>query len=863
MCSRCISSISSQTQACRCRGAIGKMGFPVRTRDGVGRKMRPKILLLSCAVSLAAAAGPSVSAARGEAPPPSISLPESVDSALAVALDTLGLTPLQMNFDRNWSPSVVLPDSTVILCLQDIFAMPSVLSEAVGETSALLRSPSATLRSDTRALGDLVSLVSERDSAYRAAASSLPPSELDVLAGIAAQLWADPDNPGEWGAWGGFHESRGMTSPPEFEGDPDSLALWLSKWPVVERIDPGVLIALACALRELEWHDPSDLGVSGVEGSVCALDTDAGYIVGGPGDNVYGPGAAFRIIVDVGGNDDYEGVGGAFGPSGEFAVLIVDLSGDDSYRSDVPVAAGAGFMGFGALVDLEGNDLYDCGPVSLGAGLFGEGILIDLAGDDSYTADFFSEGAGCLGTGILLDASGADTYRTACYGQGFGGPAGVGSLVDGGGSDCYLAGFVYSHAPLLPHDNRAMSQGFGMGFRPLVAGGRGLLADFGDGNDTYRAEVFGQGGAYFYGLGMLFDEAGQDCYSAAQYAQGSGVHLAAGCLWDGAGDDSYLSRYGPSQGAAHDLSTGLLYDGGGDDIFVSDGAQGFAINNSAALLVDIKGSDLFVCGEGHGVGAWSRGSAGCGVFIDMADDDVFLGGGADSVRWTDGAWGAGLDVASVTPEVPVPPEEIGNPEDLEMDSLFSVAAEWEVGENRDRVMAHRDELASRGREALEYIAEEQLNTTDGLALRAMLAVFRKNQDVAVPMFTAMLDSLSGRRLRNTVHLLGETGGEEARLPLEALLSSDTLSVRLSAMQALGGIGNPESLSRVIAFASDSSARMRRQVAVTLAGLGDTAAIPVLEEMAADWFLDVRSAALKALEMLRPEEDDLSVKGSVD
>jgi len=57
--------------------------------------------------------------------------------------------------------------------------------------------------------------------------------------------------------------------------------------------------------------------------------------------------------------------------------------------------------------------------------------------------------------------------------------------------------------------------------------------------------------------------------------------------------------------------------------------------------------------------------------------------------------------------------------------------------------------------------------------------------------------------------------------------------------------------------------MRRQVAVTLAGLGDAAAIPVLEEMAADWFLDVRSAALKALEMLRPEEDDLSVKGSVD
>ena len=32
--------------------------------------------------------------------------------------------------------------------------------------------------------------------------------------------------------------------------DPDTLALWLEKWPSVERIDPGTLISLACALRD-------------------------------------------------------------------------------------------------------------------------------------------------------------------------------------------------------------------------------------------------------------------------------------------------------------------------------------------------------------------------------------------------------------------------------------------------------------------------------------------------------------------------------------------------------------------------------------------------------------------------------------
>ncbi|MCD4670297.1 MAG: hypothetical protein K8S14_07615, partial [Actinomycetia bacterium] len=78
----------------------------------------------------------------------------------------------------------------------------------------------------------------------------------------------------------------------------------------------------------------------------------------------------------------------------------------------------------------------------------------------------------------------------------------------------------------------------------LIAGGTGLMADFGEGNDTYRAEVFGQGCSYFYSLGMLYDQGGQDTYVAAQYSQGSGIHLASGCLWDGDGDDSYFQEMG-------------------------------------------------------------------------------------------------------------------------------------------------------------------------------------------------------------------------------------------------------------------------------------------------------------------------------
>ncbi|NLP06378.1 HEAT repeat domain-containing protein [Candidatus Fermentibacteria bacterium] len=775
-------------------------------------------------------------------------LPTGADSLLALALDSLDLEPAQMNFDRNWAPGVRLPDSIAILCLQDIFAIPGVLAEHVEAAYGLL----SPMPGDED-LTDLVTLVRQREQAYRAAFETLTPGGRDTLAAIASSLWSDSDNPGEWGAWGSFLESRGIQPPPEFEANPDTLALWLEKWPAVVPLDASRLTALALALSGVEWHEPSLLEISGVEGTVCTLESASGYIVGGPGDNRYTADTPFGIIIDIGGNDTYEDLGGAFGPEGGFASVIIDLGGDDRYFSSVPVSCGAGLMGFGALIDISGDDCYEAGPVSLGAGLLGEGILADLGGSDYYSSDFFSQGAGCIGRGLLLDSSGDDTYRCAMFGQGFGGPRGYGLLTDGAGHDCYLAGFRYSHAPLRPDDNRAMSQGFAMGLRPVIAGGRGLLADFGTGNDTYRAEIFGQGGAYWYGLGMLFDEGGQDCYNAAQYAQGSGIHLAAGCLWDGGGDDGYFSRFGPSQGAAHDLSTGFFYDASGLDCYMSDGAQGFSINNSAVIFIDSSGTDrYFPGGDGLGLGSWASGSASVCAFIDMADDDLYLRRGADSLCWTDGAYGAGIDASVVIPPEEITPEQIGNPEELDLDSLFSVASEWEVGENQARVLAHREELARRGAPAIDYIIERQMNTTDGLALRAMEVAIEANAGYALPRLLELLDSLSGRRLRNCIYLLGVTGGEEARLPLEAMLPSDSTATNISVISALGQIGNPASLPVIESLADDPCSRTRRAVAVALGDIGDSTAVGVLEALAEDRQLDVRSAAENSIRLLENE-----------
>jgi hypothetical protein len=778
-------------------------------------------------------------------------LPPGAESLLASALDTLRITPGQMNFDRNWAPSNVLMDSTVLRALQDVFYLPQVLSERV----ALARGELSMPEGEEGGLSEIRSFLASIEEDYSGSIQSLDPGYVDSMLALMTNMWADTDNPGPWGDWGAIVTGRGGQQPDSLDLDPDTLALILQRWPVVEPVPADTILAMALALSTERFPEAVQVDLPGVQGSVASFDLSSPipYVVGGEGPNTYGEGCPFDLIVDLGGNDTYTGgTGGAVGPLDRFCTLIIDVAGNDSYVSDLPAVAGAGVMSFGGLVDLAGDDVYRSGPISQGAGLCGQGLLIDLEGNDWMEADFFAQGAGCLGRGELYDFGGDDSRRVSTFGQGFGGPAGDGVLADGAGHDCYLAGFRYSHAPLLPDDNRAMSQGFAMGLRPVVAGGTGLLADFGNGNDTYRAEVFGQGGAYWYGLGMLFDEDGQDCYNAAEYAQGSGIHLACGILWDGGGDDLYFSKFGPSQGAAHDLSTGFLYDAGGRDSYISQGAQGFAINNSAAVFIDSSGVDTYSCGtEGQGRGSWSRGSASAGVFIDMAEDDWYLGSGADSTSWTDEAYGAGIDAPVVIPPEEIPPEEIGNPEELDLDSLFSIASEWDVGENRERVHAHWAELARRGPAAIDYIVREHLDTSDGLALRAIEEAVKANIDYSLPLFISLLDSLQGRRLRNTIYLLGVTGGEEARIPLEQMLATtDTLATRLSAAQALGLIADPASLGVILPLAGDPVERTRRMAAVVMGQIGDSLAVPTLEVLATDSFLDVRSAAEFSLRTIR-------------
>jgi len=111
--------------------------------------------------------------------------------------------------------------------------------------------------------------------------------------------------------------------------------------------------------------------------NLTVIDTPAGRVlIGGTKDNTYTGDAA--LIIDLGGNDKYFNHAGGSTRLNPFSVVI-DLSGNDTYTSTEDFAQGAGLLGGGFLIDLEGDDHYTARNFSQGAGILGVGILADLA----------------------------------------------------------------------------------------------------------------------------------------------------------------------------------------------------------------------------------------------------------------------------------------------------------------------------------------------------------------------------------------------------------------------------------------------------------------------------------------------------
>jgi hypothetical protein len=358
-----------------------------------------------------------------------------------------------------------------------------------------------------------------------------------------------------------------------------------------------------------------------------------------------------RVVLDLDGGDDEH--------RGDDFFLLVDLAGDDTYLDNVATNSEI-YYPVSVVLDLAGNDRYthsvdwtiESGRMALeatrmqGAGIFGVAVLVDSGGDDSYHASGVCQGAGVFGVGVLIDHGGADQYRgyTMCQGnadfgfgllvdlgagndsyetwqksQGYGGPRGVGWLVDEGGDDTYLA----IAEPIIQDwagegSNWSGSQGFGFGVRdgyftpgaPIFSGGLGALFDL-DGDDDYQCAVMCQGFGYAFGTGLFYDRRGNDDHLIThKYALGSATHWAVGLYVDGDGDDTYRNNDDDECiGLGYDASVAFHIDqGDGDDVYTIDNFGEFVLGHSRipalGVLINEGGDDEY---HVPGTGSWAIG----------------------------------------------------------------------------------------------------------------------------------------------------------------------------------------------------------------------------------------------------------------
>ncbi len=369
-------------------------------------------------------------------------------------------------------------------------------------------------------------------------------------------------------------------------------------------------------------------------------ETPLGWVeINGAANDTY-PAALKRLLtLDTGGDDVYESGGAPLSADNPISILI-DLRGNDTYKSAdlLRPSFGAGVLGYGFLVDLAGNDTYTAVNLSQGAASFGVGCLVDLAGDDRYTARLHSQGTAEFGMGLLVDGAGKDRYEGFVGIQGCGYCKGFGLLLDLAGDDQYIANDtkIDFPSPQTPQHNANIGQGSGMGRRAdytdghSLSGGIGILLDAA-GNDTYTGGLFVQGTGYWDGVGMLLDEQGDDSYLGVWYAQAAGAHSGVGILVDGAGNDHYKATMSVAQGAGHDFSVGFFLDRGGNDTYEAGSLSLGAGNaNGIGIFWDMGGDDTYKPTAGLSMGAANyeanglRPSLLClGVFVDS-------GGGHDT-----------------------------------------------------------------------------------------------------------------------------------------------------------------------------------------------------------------------------------------
>ncbi|MHC5064104.1 MAG: hypothetical protein ACYTG5_09030 [Planctomycetota bacterium] len=411
---------------------------------------------------------------------------------------------------------------------------------------------------------------------------------------------------------------------------PDEKADLVRRMERIQRVDRQELINLAArvvfagmqigreSFRERLDREPTSppRSIEGIEGEVL-VDRSTPYgrmIVGGTGRNRYDCSAA-EIIVDLGGNDLYEGPAGGASEHRRMAAVF-DFEGDDEYRA-ISSGLGSGTLGLGVLVDFAGKDRYFAESRCAGFGAGGIGVFMDLAGDDRYEIGDLSAGVGMAGIGVFFDAEGDDYQSSGVRSFGCGLPGGLGLFVDWRGKDERAMGKI-ELSILSQVDAASVGMGTGTGFLPLMPAGMGVFLD-GAGDDQYLLEGFGLGLGMRGGVGLFRDMKGDDTYRSGAASMGSGFLKGIGLFMDDQGSDYYQA--GPlSMGAGTASSAGWFLEVQGDDEYVSVAPSlGEARKASVAGFMDREGLDRYRK-EGSSIRAESalftdKGKA-IGLFLD-------------------------------------------------------------------------------------------------------------------------------------------------------------------------------------------------------------------------------------------------------
>jgi len=544
------------------------------------------------------------------------------------------------------------------------------------------------------------------------------------------------------------------------------------------------------------------------------------------------------FVYDPGGNDTY-----SFDISTNINrpfLSIIDLSGDDCYRNNNIGQLFNAMFGMIYHFDGSGNDFYYGDDLAFSANV-GTLISIDAGGNDTYIAGSKSLGAGTLGIALLVNIGGNNYFSGTCMTQGFAGTLGMGLLASFAddsslNNDVYFSGGRYRHAPLVPDDYRSMSQGFGYGFRPDVAGGIGILFDE-SGNDQYIGGVYAQGGAYWYALGILIDLTGNDVYRAVYYPQGSGIHMAAGFLYDEGGDDSYYSRFGPGQGAGHDYGVGFLIDKQGNDHYSIDGGNGIGLANSVGIFIDSAGDDRYERKrkDSYGFANNARNSGSIGLFLDTGGNDIYANELMDDdISWANGIFGFGLDKNEELEEIHEENlvDELFEDEAsqdyvdplLNIKELFAIASEWEVGSALNRVRDARKLLIERDIESADYIFEQKLHTKSGLEMRAILEL-AQNSDYMKQKLSDGLQHEHSRAIRNTIYIIGELADSSFLEIFEKMLEEE-LYVS-SILSALGNIKTEKSVDLLEKYIDTNDIYVKVTLARSLLSINSDRSIELL------------------------------------